>query len=591
MDGFSAEVSEKIRAAIRAKLVSTQKVTLNFNSLRKLLILQRELDAYVDDELPDYIMVLVANKKTKDQMKEDLGLFLHQHAEVFTTWLQDILNKLQQVTKPKTALATAESKSKKVVKKKEKKEKKKSKSSPKDPSKKSKKVKKVKTDSKVKSRPRSRSPGQNHGLRDHFERPHPREQRDHHDNSRLRDTHRHDHRERYPESRDHHRSRSDSRSAQHSRDHHRGHPRDSYSSSNDPECRDRSKSSSMSSSVSPNKKLKSSVVQVQNNEGGGEYDPETILKKSLNSRVQVPAKSVKKSDRKSGSKLILKAVQDADKSLSQRRAESRQKDQELEEIHRRRMKATNEARKFKGSSDLDEVHKNRMKATIEAKRFKTGSADLDEVHKNRMKATIEAKKFKSEDLPDEVQTSRMKATIEAKKFKASKVSSGSPVKTKKKVKKKVKRPPTPSSSSNSSDDEDQSNENEDLRLRLENRRRKTQNNRKMIVPPSPEKAPAKPEQAVVVPEKKIIRLTKQQSQQEQELDAELEMIRQRALSSMLRNQQQKKIIIPLNETSSSEYSDDDDLSLSSNYSNTNAEQKKQPLQVRNLSEFFVKASI
>ena len=120
------------------------------------MIFQRELDAYVDDELPDYIMVLVANKKTKDQMKEDLGLFLHQHAEVFTTWLQDILNKLQQVTKPKTALATSESKSKKVVKKKEKKEKKKSKSSPKDPSKKSKKVKKVKTDSKVKSRPRSR---------------------------------------------------------------------------------------------------------------------------------------------------------------------------------------------------------------------------------------------------------------------------------------------------------------------------------------------------------------------------------------------------------------------------------------------------
>merc|ERR1711953_1619796 len=133
MDGFSAEVSEKIRAAIRAKLVSTQKVTLNFNSLSKLLIFQRELDAYVDDELPDYIMVLVANKKTKDQMKEDLGLFLHQHAEVFTTWLQDILNKLQQVTKPKTALATSESKSKKKKKKKK---------SPKTPPKKKKKKKK-----------------------------------------------------------------------------------------------------------------------------------------------------------------------------------------------------------------------------------------------------------------------------------------------------------------------------------------------------------------------------------------------------------------------------------------------------------------
>ena len=69
--------------------------------------MQKELGAYVDDELPDYIMVLVANKKTQDQMKEDLQLFLNNHADVFTAWLQDILNKLKQVTKaPKTGTKT-----------------------------------------------------------------------------------------------------------------------------------------------------------------------------------------------------------------------------------------------------------------------------------------------------------------------------------------------------------------------------------------------------------------------------------------------------------------------------------------------------
>merc|ERR1712223_1653943 len=37
-------------------------------------------------------------------MKEDLQLFLHQHTDVFTAWLGDILNKLKQVTKnPKPA--------------------------------------------------------------------------------------------------------------------------------------------------------------------------------------------------------------------------------------------------------------------------------------------------------------------------------------------------------------------------------------------------------------------------------------------------------------------------------------------------------
>ena len=64
-------------------------------------------------------------------------------------------------------------------------------------------------------------------------------------------------------------------------------------------------------------------------------------------------------------------------------------------------------------------------------------------------------------------------------------------------------------------------------------------------------------------------------------DAELERIRQRALNSMIQNQQhrrestEKKILIPLNEESSEE--DEDAISLSSN--DLIETRKDQPLQV------------
>lgn len=72
------ELSDKIRSAIKAKLV--------------------DLGAYVDDELPDYIMVMVANKKTQEQMTEDLNLFLGSNTEKFTAWLSALLAKLKAVT-------------------------------------------------------------------------------------------------------------------------------------------------------------------------------------------------------------------------------------------------------------------------------------------------------------------------------------------------------------------------------------------------------------------------------------------------------------------------------------------------------------
>lgn len=78
MEGFGADIALKMKSAIKAKLV--------------------ELEAYVDDELPDYIMVMMANQKTNAQMTDDLTLFLGANAKKFTDWLHEVMERLQAVT-------------------------------------------------------------------------------------------------------------------------------------------------------------------------------------------------------------------------------------------------------------------------------------------------------------------------------------------------------------------------------------------------------------------------------------------------------------------------------------------------------------
>lgn len=53
---------------------------------------------FLDDELPDYIMVMVANKRSKSQMNEDLQLFLATKTSTFVDWLHIVLKKLKEVT-------------------------------------------------------------------------------------------------------------------------------------------------------------------------------------------------------------------------------------------------------------------------------------------------------------------------------------------------------------------------------------------------------------------------------------------------------------------------------------------------------------
>ncbi|XP_012531632.2 LOW QUALITY PROTEIN: zinc finger CCCH domain-containing protein 14 [Monomorium pharaonis] len=79
MDTRGIEVTNQLRSAIRAKLM--------------------ELGVRYDEELPDYILVMVVNKKSRQQMHADLNLFLEDCTTIFVDWLHDqVLKKLQKVT-------------------------------------------------------------------------------------------------------------------------------------------------------------------------------------------------------------------------------------------------------------------------------------------------------------------------------------------------------------------------------------------------------------------------------------------------------------------------------------------------------------
>lgn len=51
-----------------------------------------------DDELSNYVMVMVTNRRSKADMDRELHLFLGASTCAFTTWLQSVWMKLEQVT-------------------------------------------------------------------------------------------------------------------------------------------------------------------------------------------------------------------------------------------------------------------------------------------------------------------------------------------------------------------------------------------------------------------------------------------------------------------------------------------------------------
>lgn len=72
---LTPDQTAKIKAAVKTKLV--------------------EIGAYVDDQLSDYVMIMITNKKNEKQMTEDLELFLGgiEQAESFSSWLHLLIKK------------------------------------------------------------------------------------------------------------------------------------------------------------------------------------------------------------------------------------------------------------------------------------------------------------------------------------------------------------------------------------------------------------------------------------------------------------------------------------------------------------------
>ena len=59
---------------------------------------------HLDNELPEYIMIMVANKKTQSQMTDDLSLFLNHKTTTFTKWLDELIKKLESTEIPKKVI-------------------------------------------------------------------------------------------------------------------------------------------------------------------------------------------------------------------------------------------------------------------------------------------------------------------------------------------------------------------------------------------------------------------------------------------------------------------------------------------------------
>lgn len=110
MDNLSADVGHKMKVKIIEFLFAFLQMFI-LSQYKKQSAVKAKLiemgtggpNGHIDDELPDYVMIMVANKRTKRQMTADLSLFMGDNTAQFVDWLYLVLEKLQEVAIPATA--------------------------------------------------------------------------------------------------------------------------------------------------------------------------------------------------------------------------------------------------------------------------------------------------------------------------------------------------------------------------------------------------------------------------------------------------------------------------------------------------------
>lgn len=96
--------SSILQSAIKAKLmelgayVGKSFVCVNLAALKMLIAQLLMFCEILDDELSNYVMVMVTNRRSKAEMDRELQLFLGANTSAFTSWLQSVWMKLEQVT-------------------------------------------------------------------------------------------------------------------------------------------------------------------------------------------------------------------------------------------------------------------------------------------------------------------------------------------------------------------------------------------------------------------------------------------------------------------------------------------------------------